>query len=76
MSIIDVLTNILLDIGIMGRFAKNIDRPAHSTKHDRDSRQQKPAVQADIREKAADGLAKSLAKIAKRHERSQDSNLT
>ncbi len=63
----------------MGRFAKNIDRLAHSTKstkHDPNRRQQKSAVQADIREKAADDLVKSLARIAKRHERHQDSNLT
>ena len=79
MSIIDILTNTLTDSGIMGRFAKNIDRLAHSTKstkHDPNRRQQKSAVQADIREKAADDLVKSLARIAKRHERHQDSNLT
>ena len=79
MSIIDILTNIFMDIGIMGRFGKNIDRLAHSTKstkHDPNRRQQKSAVQADIREKAADDLVISLARIAKRHERHQDSNLT
>ena len=80
MSIIDILTNTLTDSGIMGRFAKNIDRLAHSTKstkHDPNRRQQKSAVQADIREKAAaDDLVKSVARIAKCHERHQDSNLT
>ncbi len=74
MSIIQILTNLLTDAGLMGSLTRGLGRIASG--HKRPHRRRNLIAPAGAREEAAADLVKSLAKIAKRHERHQDNNLT